>query len=189
MNPSEYILNEMNEHIRLTKACMDSLQSQILEAADICLEAARKRNTIFLFGNGGSAADASHIAAEFTGRYVMDRRGLPAICLNADPSALTSISNDFGYDQVFARQLDALARKGDVCIGITTSGKSPNVTIALEKAKLMGCRTIGLAGKEGGEIPSLCDISIIVPSQITSRIQEIHILIGHMICHLVEARL
>jgi len=189
MNPSEYIINEMNEHMRLTQACLDTLHLEILKAADICLEAVRSRHTIFLFGNGGSAADASHIAAEFTGRYQLDRKGLPAICLNADPAVITSISNDFGYDQVYARQLDALARKGDVCIGITTSGRSANVTIALEKAALIGCHTIGLTGREGGEIVSLCNLSLIVPSQVTSRIQEMHILIGHMICHLVESRL
>lgn len=185
----QYIVNEFTEHKMLTEKCLNLLQSEILKAADICLEAAKKRNTIFFFGNGGSAADAEHLAAEFTGRYQMERKGLPAIALTAGSASVTSISNDFGFDNVFSRQLEALAKKNDVCIGISTSGKSPNVTKALEKAKIMGCKTIALTGKEGGDISEICDVSIIVPSDITSRIQEMHILIGHILCHLVESRL
>ncbi|MCX7743624.1 MAG: D-sedoheptulose 7-phosphate isomerase [Flavobacteriales bacterium] len=186
---AQYIVDEFNEHKLLTEKCLNVLQSEILQAADICLEAAKKRNTIFFFGNGGSAADAEHLAAEFTGRYQMERKGLPAIALTAGSASITSISNDFGFDNVFSRQLEALAKKNDVCIGISTSGKSPNVTKALEKAKIMGCKTIALTGKEGGDISEICDVSIIVPSDITSRIQEMHILIGHIICYLVESRL
>lgn len=186
---AQYIVDEFNEHKMLTEKCLNLLQVEILRAADICLEAAKKRHTIFFFGNGGSAADAEHLAAEFTGRYQMDRKGLPAIALSADSASVTSISNDFGFDNVFSRQLEALAKKNDVCIGISTSGKSPNVTKALEKAKIMGCKTIALTGKDGGDISEICDVSIIVPSDITSRIQEMHILIGHILCHLVESRL
>lgn len=186
---AQYIAEEFNEHKLLTDKCLDQLQAEIIQAADICLEAARKRNTIFFFGNGGSAADAEHLAAEFTGRYQLDRKGLPAIALTAGSASVTSISNDFGFDQVFSRQLEALARKHDVCIGISTSGKSLNVTKALEKAKIMGCKTIGLTGKEGGDMLEYCDVSIVVPSDVTSRIQEMHIVIGHILCHLVESRL
>ena len=184
-----YIQSELQEHIVLTKKCMDELQPQILEAANICLEAAKNRNVIYFFGNGGSASDAEHLAAEFTGRYQMERKGLPAIALTSGSATITSISNDFGYDAVFSRQLDALLKPGDVCIGLTTSGKSKNVINALEKAKISGNTTIGFTGKDGGDIVELCDICIIVPSDITSRIQEMHIMIGHIICHLVESRL
>lgn len=183
------VKQEFEEHIALAQRSLAQLEPQIIRAADICLEALRRKNKIFFFGNGGSAADAEHLAAEFTGKYQMQRKGLPAISLTSDAAALTSIGNDFGFDAVFSRQLEALAVRGDVCIGITTSGKSQNVTRALEKGRIMGCHTIGLTGKDGGDIVEFCDLSLIVPSDITSRIQEIHILIGHIICNLVETRI
>jgi D-sedoheptulose 7-phosphate isomerase len=186
---AQYILNEFHEHQLLTEKCMNLLQTEIIQAADICLEAARKRNTIFFFGNGGSAADAEHLAAEFTGRYQIDRKGLPAIALTAGSASVTSISNDFGFDNVYSRQLEALAKKNDVCIGISTSGKSSNVTKALEKGKIIGCKTIALTGKDGGDLIEFADVAIVIPSDVTSRIQEMHIFIGHIICHLVESRL
>lgn len=188
-NPKEQINKEFEEHISLAEKTIELLEDEILQAADLCLETIKKGNKIFFFGNGGSAADAEHLAAEFTGKYQLQRRGLPAISLTSDSSALTSIGNDFGFESVFSRQLEALGKKGDLCFGITTSGKSPNVTKALERAKIMGCKTIGLTGKDGGNIPEFCDVSIIVPSDVTSRIQEIHILIGHIICNLVETRI
>lgn len=185
----KYIADEFREHILLTERCLTHLQSEILQAADICIEATKKRQMIFFFGNGGSAADAEHLAAEFTGRYQKDRTGLPAMALTAASASTTSISNDFGFDNVFSRQLEALAKKKDVCIGISTSGKSTNVIKALEKAKILGCKTIGLTGKDGGDMLDFCDVKILVPSDVTSRIQEMHILIGHIICYLVENRL
>jgi len=188
-NISQQIQSEFEEHILLAQRAATALEKDILQAADLCVEAIRRGNKIFFFGNGGSAADAEHLAAEFTGKYQMQRKGLPAISLTSDSAAITSIGNDFGFESVFSRQLEALAVKGDVCVGITTSGKSPNVTKALEKAKIMGCTTIGLTGKEGGDIVEFCNVAIIVPSDITSRIQEIHILAGHIICNLVETRL
>lgn len=185
----DQINKEFEEHIELAEKTVELLEDEILKAADLILETLKNGNKIVLFGNGGSAADAEHLAAEFTGKYQIQRKGLAAISLTSDSSAITSIGNDFGFDAVFSRQLEALGKKGDVCIGITTSGKSPNVTKALEKAKIMGLKTIGLTGKDGGDIPEFCDISLIVPSNTTSRIQEIHILIGHIICNLVETRI
>lgn len=141
---------------------------------------------IILMGNGGSAADAQHIAAELVGRFRLERRPLPAISLCTDPSVITALGNDYGYEQVFARQVEALAAPGDVVVGITTSGRSPNVIKALAAARDRGCRTIGMTGKSPGEMERVCDILISVPSDVTARIQEAHTTIGHAICELVE---
>jgi D-sedoheptulose 7-phosphate isomerase len=143
-------------------------------------------NKVLLCGNGGSAADAQHIAAELTGRYKSERRGLPAIALTTDTSALTAIGNDYGYKRVFDRQVEALANKGDLLIGISTSGNSKNVNNALKVAKELGCRTIGLSGRDGGGMNNTCDVNVIVPSDDTPRIQEMHILIGHIMCQAVD---
>jgi D-sedoheptulose 7-phosphate isomerase len=183
---SRLIRQEFEEHVQLAQRTAGAMEKEIQQAADLCREALLRGNKLFFFGNGGSAADAEHIAAEFTGKYQLQRKGLPAIALTSGSAALTSIANDFGFESVFSRQLEALAVKGDVCMGITTSGKSPNVTKALERAKIMGCQTIGLTGKDGGDIVEFCDVALIVPSDITSRIQEMHIIIGHIICNLVE---
>jgi D-sedoheptulose 7-phosphate isomerase len=141
---------------------------------------------VLLCGNGGSAADAQHIAAELTGRYKTQRQGLPAIALSTDTSALTAISNDYGYEKVFERQVEALAQSGDLLIGISTSGNSQNILNALQKAKALQCKTIGLSGRDGGEMNRLCDINLVVPSQDTPRIQEMHILFGHILCQIVD---
>jgi len=146
----------------------------------------KKGRKILICGNGGSAADAQHIAAELTGRYKIERKGLPAIALTTDTSALTAIGNDYGYEHVFSRQVEALARKGDLLIGISTSGNSRNVIYALQKAKEIGCRTIGFSGKGGGKMNDVCDLNIIVPSDDTARIQEMHIMIGHILCQLID---
>ena len=143
-------------------------------------------NKIVFFGNGGSAADAQHIAAEFTGRYNTNRRALPGLALTTDTSALTAIANDFGYNEVFARQIKALASPGDVLIGISTSGNSPNVVSGLNVGKEIGCKLIGLSGGHGGKMVQICDVCIIAPSTITARIQEMHILIGHIICECLD---
>ena len=137
-------------------------------------------------GNGGSAADAQHIAAELVGRYKTERKGLPAIALTTDTSAITSISNDYGFAHVFERQVEALAEKDDTVIGISTGGTSPNVINALATANSLGCKTIGLSGKDGGDFNNLCDVNLLVNAYDTARIQEMHILIGHTMCHLIE---
>src|SRR5262245_48380083 len=162
---------------------------EIVEAALLisnCLAAGGK---LLLFGNGGSAADAQHLAAEFVGRFVLERRALPAIALTTDSSILSAVGNDYGFDQIFARQIEALGRPDDVAIGISTSGNSPNVIEAVKKAKNQNVKTIGLAGKDGGVLAGCVDLAITVSSTNTARIQECHIAIGHILCELVENEL
>jgi D-sedoheptulose 7-phosphate isomerase len=143
-----------------------------------------------LFGNGGSAADAQHIAGEFVNRFsIEERRALPAIALSTDGGVLTCIANDTGFERVFARQVEALGARGDVCLAISTSGTSPNVVAAVEQARSQGLKTIGLLGRDGGRLAPLCDIALVVSSKDTQRIQETHNLIGHIICELVESAL
>ena len=180
------IKNEFNEHIKASKKTIESNSKLIEIAANICIDSLKKGNKILIFGNGGSAADAQHIAAEIVGRYKVERKGLPAIALTTDTSVITSISNDYGYLHVFDRQVEALANEGDVLIGISTGGSSTNVISALKLAKELGCRAIGLSGKDGGKFNALCDVNLIAISDDTPRIQEMHILIGHTICHLID---
>jgi len=177
---------EFNEHLKTTKATMDCIYESVESAAQICIDALKNSRKILIFGNGGSAADAQHIAAELVGRYKVERKGLPAIALTTDSSALTCISNDYGYEQVFSRQVEALANTGDVVIGISTGGTSTNVISALDIAKNIGCKAIGFSGRGGGEMNALCDVNLVVPSDDTPRIQEMHILIGHTICQLID---
>jgi len=146
-------------------------------------------NKVFFFGNGGSAADAQHLAAEFVNRYVMDRPPLPAIALTTDTSILTSVSNDLSFNEIFSKQIRALGREGDVAIGISTSGNSANVTKAFEVAKEMGMKRVALTGNDGGVLAKIADISLVVSSTSTPRIQEAHILIGHILCEMVEHQL
>ena len=181
----DIIENEFNEHIKVANS-IHFLTDAVAISAQLCIDCLKSGGKILLFGNGGSAADAQHIAAELVGRYKVERKSLPAIALTTDTSALTAIGNDYGYIHVFDRQVEALANKGDVAIGISTSGNSINVISALKLANDLGCKTIGLSGKGGGEFNSLCDVNIIVPSEDTPRIQEMHIVIGHTICHLIE---
>jgi D-sedoheptulose 7-phosphate isomerase len=160
--------------------------SAIARVSEILIDALQKGNKVILFGNGGSAGDAQHIAAEFVGRFAFDRPALPALALNVNTSCITAIGNDYGFDLVFSRQLEALARSGDVAIGISTSGKSPNIVGAMTTANKMGLRTVGLTGSAGRELESAVENCICVPSSETPRIQECHILIGHIISELVE---
>lgn len=162
-----------------------SAMSKLIEASQTCLDAYKRGNKIILAGNGGSAADSQHIAAEFVSRFEFNRPGLPALALTTDTSILTAIGNDYGFEKLFARQVQANGQPGDVFIGISTSGNSANILLAMTEAKQKGLTTIGLAGS-GGDIPQYCDICIQVPSTHTARIQESHILIGHMICSYVE---
>ena len=180
------IKNEFNEHIKASKKTIESNSKLIEIAANICIDSLKKGNKILIFGNGGSAADAQHIAAELVGRYKVERKGLPAIALTTDTSVITSISNDYGYSHVFDRQVEALANEGDVLIGISTGGSSTNVISALKLAKELGCKAIGLSGKDGGKFNALCDVNLIAMAEDTPRIQEMHILIGHIICHLID---
>jgi len=162
------------------------LVSAIATVSQILIEALKKGNKALLFGNGGSAADAQHIAAEFVGRFAFDRPALAALALSVNTSSITAIGNDYGFDAVFARQVEALGRAGDVAIGISTSGNSPNVVKALAMAKKMGLHTVGLTGATGGTLKNAVDRCICAPSNETPRIQECHILIGHTIAELVE---
>ena len=180
------IKHEFSEHIKASQNTLDSIANQIETASKICINSLKNRGKILIMGNGGSAADAQHIAAELVGRYKTERKGLPAIALTTDTSAITSIANDYGFLHVFDRQVEALANKGDVVIVISTGGTSPNVVNALTTANKLGCKTIGLSGKDGGEFNALCDVNLLVNSNDTPRIQEMHILIGHIMCHLIE---
>ena len=179
------IKSEFNAHIKVANA-LHNLTDDVANSAELCISCLRDGGKILIFGNGGSAADAQHIAAELVGRYKTDRKGLSAIALTTDTSTLTSIGNDFGFMHVFDRQVEALANKGDVVIGISTSGKSHNVISALKIASKLNCRTIGLSGQDGGEMNKICNINIVAPSIDTPRIQEMHIIIGHTICHLID---
>jgi D-sedoheptulose 7-phosphate isomerase len=177
---------EFNEHLKTAQATQKAVGNSLEIAANLCIDGLKNGGKILIFGNGGSAADAQHIAAELVGRYKVERRGLPAIALTTDTSALTSIGNDYGFDFVFSRQVEALATKNDVVIGISTGGSSINVINGLSIAKQLGCKTIGLSGRNGGEMNALCDINLVVPAEDTPRIQEMHILIGHSLCHLID---
>lgn len=174
------------DHVAVTQATLKLLNGDINEACKIITSCLKKGNKVLLFGNGGSAADAQHIAAEFTGRFVKERKGLPAIALTTDTSALTAIGNDYGFEKIFSRQVEALANAGDVLIGISTSGNSANVIEALKTGQQLGCNIVGLSGRDGGLMNQLCDINLVIPSTITARIQEMHILIGHILCLSVD---
>jgi len=180
------IKHEFSEHLKASKKTMESIGKPIEIAAKLCIDSLKNSNKILIFGNGGSAADAQHIAAELVGRYKTERKGLSAIALTTDTSAITSIANDYGYLHVFDRQVEALANEGDVVIGISTGGSSANVTSALRLANDLDCKTIGFSGRDGGEFNALCDVNLIAIAEDTTRIQEMHILIGHTICHLIE---
>lgn len=186
------MLDRIHQHFKSHVAVVESLSQQaepIREAAQRCSTALAAGNKVLLCGNGGSAADAQHIAAELIGRFINDRRSLPAVALTTDTSALTAIANDYGYEQVFSRQIEGLAVPGDVLIAISTSGNSANVNRAAVSARERQCEVIGLSGKSGGALTALCDTALVVPSDVTARIQESHILIGHILCDLIEQSL
>jgi len=180
------INEEFNSHLEVIQKVITTMEIDIEKASIIIVDALKNGNKILLCGNGGSAADAQHIAAELTGRYKTERRGLPGIALTTDTSALTAIGNDYGFDRVFDRQVESLANKGDVIIGISTSGNSKNVISALKLGQEIGCKTVGLTGRDGGTMNDVCDINLIVPSHNTPRIQEMHILFGHTICQIID---
>jgi len=161
----------------------------LIQVVRMIVEAFKGGNKVLLFGNGGSAADAQHIAAEFVNRFLIERPPLPALALSTDTSVLTSISNDYGYVDSFAKQVKALGKEGDVAVGISTSGSAANVIKAVKVAKEMGLKTVGLAGNDGGELAKAVDIALIVASPVTPRIQEVHITIGHVLCEMVDRML
>lgn len=188
MDAAQFLAGEFDDHAKVladTRAVIAAPFSRLVEACARSLAAGGK---ILFFGNGGSAADAQHLAAELVVRYRIDRRSLPAIALTTDSSILTACANDFSYDDVFARQVEALMRPEDVAIGISTSGNSPNVVKALEAARRLGGTAAGLTGRDGGALRGLCDPLVVVPSAVTARIQEMHIVIGHALCDLLERR-
>jgi len=182
-------IKSMIEESAETGKSVQDLVPQIEKAAKIVADALKNGKKIILAGNGGSAAMSSHIAAEFTGRYKLERKGLPAIALTADLAAITAIGNDYGFDKIFERQIEALGNQGDVFIALSTSGDSSNMIKAVGKAKKMNIKVIGLLGKDGGNMKSACDIEMIIPSSNTPRIQEAHLMILHIICELAENEL
>ena len=186
MNISDLFDRSFAAHQATAAATAEVMAEPLARLVAACDASIRQGGKILFLGNGGSAADAQHIAAELVGRYKTERKGLAAIALTTDTSALTAIGNDYGCDSVFDRQVEALANTGDVAIGISTGGSSANVASALKLAKDLDCKTIGFSGRGGGEMNELCDINIVVPAQDTARIQEMHIVIGHTICHLID---
>lgn len=188
-DPDRFFADEMAEHARVHQATREALAAPFARLVGVCAASLRADGKLLLFGNGGSAADAQHLATELTVRYKRDRAPIAAMALTTDTSALTAIGNDLGFDHLFARQIDALGRKGDVALGITTSGKSPNVLLALQAAKRGGLVAAALSGGTGGQLPGLADPLLIVPSTTTARIQEMHILLGQMLCGALELEL
>lgn len=189
MRGSDAALAALTEAIALHERVRAAGVETILAAAAAVTTALRQGGTVLVFGNGGSAADAQHLAAELVGRFQRERRGYAAVALTADPSVLTSIANDYGYDRVFARQVEALGRSGDVAIAITTSGRSPNVVRALEAARARSLTTVALTGRDGGEAGRVADVHVNVPSDSTPRVQEVHRTLLHVVCDLVEGDL
>jgi len=181
-------MHNLQEHNALL-ATLHTLDEMVQHAGKIAAQSLLHRGKILFCGNGGSAADSQHLAAELTGRFIKDRRPLAALALSTDTSALTCIGNDYSFDEVFDRQVTGLGCPGDLLVGISTSGNSRNVIRAVEEANKLGMITLGLLGRDGGQLNSLCTHSIIVPSSVTARIQECHILIGHTLCGLIEQEL
>jgi D-sedoheptulose 7-phosphate isomerase len=183
------IKEELQASIEVKKAVIEQnvgIIGEIVEAVSDCLKNGHK---LLFFGNGGSAADSQHIAAEFVSKFNIDRQALPAIALTVDTSILTSCANDYHFDRVFARQVEALGQEGDIAIGISTSGNSPNVLNAMEEARRKGLRTIAFTGETGGKLKDQVDICLRVPSKITARIQEAHITVAHILCNIIEKEL
>ena len=183
------IAERLEESAQIKGAIAKSKISEIEDMANLIITAYKAGGKVILFGNGGSAADAQHIAGELVGQFVLKRRVFPAIALTTNTSILTAVANDYGYEMVFGRQIEALVNEKDVVIAISTSGKAPNVIEAIKAAKMKGAKTIGLTGGSGGKLAEVADLVLIVPSDNTPRIQEVHITIGHIVCELVEREL
>ena len=180
---------QFDEHNKVASDCKKKLQSSFLNVTKICVSSLKSKKKILFFGNGGSASDAQHLATELTVRFSKNRKAIPAISLATDTSAITAIGNDFGFGFIFSRQIEAIGNTGDVAIGISTSGKSENVINGLKKAKQMGLNCLALTGKHTKDVDKLCDQVISIPADNTSRIQEMHIMIGQMLCNAIEFKL
>ena len=189
MTATKIINDIFEEHKNLIDVSQKNLIPKIIEASEIISKTLNEKNTIFWCGNGGSASDAQHIAAEFVGRFTVNRKSLNSISLNTDTSVLSCIANDFGYDKIFSRQLEGLARNNDLLVCLSTSGNSQNIFNALEFARKNNIKSISFLGKDGGKCLNMSDCQIIIPSNNTARIQELHITIGHILCYLVEKNL
>jgi D-sedoheptulose 7-phosphate isomerase len=183
------IKQQLLESAEVKRLVAENLTEKIAQAAQMIIDSYRNGGKLILFGNGGSAADAQHLAGEMVGRFLKERAALPAIALNTNTSILTALGNDYDFDVIFARQLEAWAKKGDVVIGISTSGNSQNVLKGIEKARSLNAQTIGLTGRGGGQLAKIVHLALIVPSDDTPRIQEAHITIGHILCDIVERAL
>ncbi|MEY5100993.1 MAG: hypothetical protein RJA36_3712 [Pseudomonadota bacterium] len=180
--------SNLAEHLALFQT-LHTLADDVAQAGQLSVAALQAGNKLLFCGNGGSAADSQHLAAELTGRFIKDRKPLAALALSTDTSALTCIANDYTFDEVFARQVQGLGRAGDVLVAISTSGNSRNVIRAVEEAHALGLKVIGLLGRDGGALKPMCDLAIVVPSPVTARVQEAHILIGHTLCGMIEQQL
>jgi D-sedoheptulose 7-phosphate isomerase len=185
----ERIKDILLESIQVKEEILRNQVNQIYDIAQMMIDCLKKDGKVIVFGNGGSASDSQHIAAELVGRFKKDRSALAGIALTTNTSILTSLANDYGYDVVFSRQVEALGKKNDVVLGISTSGKAKNVALGIKQAKKMGMKTVALSGGDGGDIVKLADVSLVVPSKITARIQEAHITIAHIICEMIEQEL
>jgi len=187
MTRSEHVKELARASIRAKERFFEERADDVVRAAELMIAALRSGRKILLFGNGGSAADAQHLAAELVNRYRRARPALAALALTTDTSILTAIANDASFEEIFSRQIEALGEPGDVAIAISTSGRSPNVVRAVETARRLGLRTIGLLGRDGGLVAPLVDVPLIVPAEETPRIQEVHITLGHILCDLIES--
>jgi len=185
----ERIKDILLESIQVKEEILRSQIGSILQIAELMIDCLKKDGKVIVFGNGGSASDSQHIAAELVGRFKRDRSALAGIALTANTAVITSLANDYGYDVVFSRQVEALGKKNDVVLGISTSGKARSVALGIKQAKKMGIKTVALSGGDGGEIVKLADVSLLVPSKVTARIQEAHITIAHIICEMIEQEL
>lgn len=183
------IERSLNESISVKSEILSNSVETIVRIATIAVDALRDGHSLYLMGNGGSAADAQHISGELVGRYKKDRRSLPVLALTTDTSVLTAISNDFGYDYCFEKQVEAFVRNGDVVFGLSTSGNSKNIVNAIKLAGKIGAKTIGFTGGDGGKLKDIVDVCLIVPSSETPRIQECHITVGHILCSIIEKEL
>ena len=186
---ADEIIQQLNSHINTVRLVEKNLVEPIADCVQILVDALKAGRKILIMGNGGSAADAQHFAAEMVGRFLLERKALPAIALTTDTSILTAVGNDYGFDNIFERQVQALALPGDVLIGISTSGNSRNVRLALEAGRSLGVTTIGLLGRDGGEIGPLVDLDLTVPESATTRVQEAHLVIIHILCEQLEKNL
>jgi len=188
-NLDQFWVDQTAEHMETARKTFMALPDVFGQWLDVCTAAVQNGNKIMFMGNGGSAADAQHLAAELSVRFKKDRPAIASLALHTDTSALTACGNDLGFDQIFARQIEALGKEGDVAIGISTSGNSDNILLAMKQARQMGLITVGLSGRDGGQMHDVCDIVIVVPSDITANIQEMHITLGHMLCGALELNL